>query len=167
MRSPTSSTPQDFASVYKYNRASGGYDSLTYVSTGWEGDSLNMTLNPGEGAFLGILSPFTNRFLGSVGHFMSQSFSVPIPQGWSIVSCPLPQAGPLTGPGGLGFPIQNGDQIFRYNCASGGYISDLFLNGVWEGDSAGNPPMLGVGESFWLSRTAPPGTWTRTFSVGP
>jgi hypothetical protein len=159
--------PPNLTAIYKFNRTSGAYDSITYVSTGWEGDDLNMTLNPGEGAFLGIASAFTNRFLGNVGNAISGSASAPIQQGWSIVSCPLPQAGPLTGPGGLGFPIQSGDQIYRYNCARGGYIQDLWNGTSWEGDSDGAPPAPNIGESFFFSRTAAAGNWTRTFSIGP
>jgi hypothetical protein len=157
--------PPNNTSVFKFNAASGGYDVLQFIGA-WEGDDLNMTLNPGEGAFIFAPSAFTTTFVGEV----ALSSSVPLTQGFQIISSALPQSLPLTGtpPAGLGFPVQPGDEVFQYNAASGGYTVNSFLAGAWEGDNEGAPPTPAIGESFFFRRSSSTGgSWTRTFSVGP
>jgi hypothetical protein len=148
--------------VYKFSRVSGGYDSIAYFSSGWEGDDLSMTLNPGEGAFFHAPSGYSPLFLGDV----RLSSSVPLQQGFSIISSAIPQRIPMPPPTGpsFGLPVLNGDWIYRWNCT--GFDSVVFLGGLWEGDDVGDPP-IAIGESFFFSRTAAAGNWTRTFSVGP
>jgi hypothetical protein len=157
--------PPPNTSVFKFNRTTGGYDQITYTGQ-WEGDDVEMTMNPGEGVFIGAPSAFNNTFVGEV----QLTSSVPLSQGFSIISSALPQALPLTPPtagaASLNFPAQTGDTVYQYDPATGGYIQDLWNGSSWEGDSAG-VPTPDVGEAFFFSRTAAAGSWNRTFSVGP
>src|SRR5687767_2502685 len=57
--------PPNNTAVYKFNKASGGYDTLQFLGA-WEGDDLDMTLNPGEGAFVFAPSAFSTTFVGEV-----------------------------------------------------------------------------------------------------
>jgi hypothetical protein len=155
--------PPAGTTVYKFNGA--GYDVIQFLGGAWEGDDLNMTLNPGEGAFVGATTAFNNTFVGEV----VLSSSVPLRQGFSVISSALPQSLPLTAPTAgapnLGFPVQNGDTVYQFTGT--GYQVDQFLGGAWEGDSGNVPPTPDVAESFFFGRTAAAGNWTRTFSVGP
>jgi len=159
-------SPPDGTAVFKFNPTSGGYSDLTYLGGAWEGNHPEATLNPGEGAFVYTGTPFTQRFLGEV----SLSSSVLINSGWNLMSAAVPQSAPLTDPppGGLGFPIQDGDQLFQFPCGGLGYIGNSYIGGAWEGDGGGATPSIAVGEAFWLFRgAAAAGTWNRTFTVGP
>jgi hypothetical protein len=159
--------PPNGTAVFKFNRTSGGYDSITYLGA-WEGDDLAMTLNPGEGAFLSAPSAFSTTFVGEV----QLTSSVPLAQGFQIISSALPQSLPLTPPTAgapsLAFPVLNGDEVYQFNRASGGYTANSYLGGAWEGDGNGAPPTPGIGEAFFFNRTTgAAGSWNRTFSVGP
>jgi hypothetical protein len=164
-------TPPNRTAIFKFDRGTGGYISITYLG-GWEGDDLDMTLGPGEGAFMSSDVAFTATFVGEV----QLSSALPIQTGFQIISSVLPQSlaldglandGSATPPAGLGFPVQNGDEVYQFNAATGGYISDSFLGGAWEGDSEGAAPVPDVGESFWVNRRlAAAGTWNRNFVVG-
>jgi hypothetical protein len=158
-------SPPEGTAVYKFDASIGGYVSLTYFGGGWEGDDLAMTLNPGDGAFLESPSAQTHRFLGDV----QPTSLVRIVRGFQIISSALPEAGNLTdpAPGGLGFPPAEGDVIYQYSCAIGGYIMHEYFLGEWLGDTGPEMPRIAVGESFWLNRpTGAPGNWQRSFSVG-
>jgi hypothetical protein len=157
--------PPNGTTVYKFNGS--GYDVIQYLGA-WEGDDLNMTLNPGEGAFIGTTTAFNNTFVGEV----VLTSSVPLRQGFSVISSVLPQSLPLTAatPGAganthLNFPVQNGDTVYQFT--GSGYQVDQYLSGAWEGDSGNVPPTPDIAESFFFGRTAAAGNWTRTFSVGP
>jgi len=158
-------SPPEGTALYKYDLAMGGYVANTYSGGQWEGDDAAMTLNPGEGAFLDSPSEQVYRFIGDVG----STLTIPIVRGFQIISSVLPEAANLTGPppGGLGFPVAEGDVIYQYSCAIGGYIMHEFFAGEWIGDTGPEMPQIAVGESFWLNRpTGASGTWTRNFSVG-
>jgi hypothetical protein len=162
--------PPNNTAVYKFNPATGGYDSVTYITgIGWDdggAGSINMTLSPGEGAFIFAETAFNNTFVGEV----ALSSTVPLVQGYSIISSALPQSLPLDAapPAGLGLPVAGGDQVYQFNRATGGYVFDEFITGLgWSGDSGG-PPVPDIGESFFFNRTtAAAGSWNRTFTVGP
>jgi hypothetical protein len=158
--------PPNNTAIFKFDRASGGYVSISYLGGAWEGDDLDMTLNPGEGVFISAGTAFTATFVGEV----QLSSTVPIGSGFQMVSSALPQSLPLDGapPAGLGFPIANGDETYQFDRTSGGYISNSYLGGAWEGDGGGAAPVPGIGEAFWVNRTsAPAGNWVRNFTVGP
>jgi len=159
--------PPEGTRVYKFRPDLGVYTMRQYVDGAWEGDEDGMTLNPGEGAFVWLPTVYSKRFLGEVPGLAQVS----IPNGTSILSSPLPERGPLNlaPPGGLGFPLRNGDVIFQWSCSRGTYRFNQYVDGMWEGDDAGAPPVVEIGEAFFLIRTGGsfPGTWTRSFSVGP
>ncbi|MCI0748722.1 MAG: hypothetical protein L0Y58_25215 [Verrucomicrobia subdivision 3 bacterium] len=151
--------------AFKYNLETGGYRFLNFVDGVWEGNHLDLTLEPGEGVFFSAPGAFTKRFLGQV----RLSSSVMLPSGFSLVSSALPMSGPITGlaPNGMGFPIGNGDQIYQWDCANQKYIFNQIIDGVWEGDGAGAVPLLNVGEAFFYSNAFGAKSWNRTFTVGP
>jgi hypothetical protein len=143
-------TPPERTEIYKYNQASGGYASISYLGGAWEGDNLEMTLNPGEGVFLYSPAAYTHRFLGEV----PQIGSVSITPGWNILSCPLPITGPVDQrpPNGLNFPVQSGDCFYPFRCTSA-YAIDCYFAPFWEGDSGGHAPIVAIGESFFYRST--------------
>jgi hypothetical protein len=163
--------PPDGTRAYKFNPQYGVFVNLNYVAgLGWDdggSGTIDITAHPGEGIFLYAMTPFTNTFFGEI----RLSSSVPLGTGFTIISSPVPQAGPIEPPPpiGLAFPIANGDQIYRWNCATGYYITDEYVAGIgWSGDSGGAAPVISIGEAFWLNRSsASAGSWNRTFSVGP
>jgi hypothetical protein len=140
-------SPPERTEVYKFNPATGGYVSLSYLGGAWEGDELEMTLHPGEGAFLHSPVAHTHRFMGEV----PLNASVAIMPGWNILSAPLPMSGRIDQ---LGFPVRDGDCFYPYRCNLS-YNIDCFLGGAWEGDSGGAPTIVAIGEScFFRSSTA-------------
>jgi len=156
-------SPPAYTVVFKYDPVVEGFPNLTFLGGAWEGDDLQMALAPGEGAFIYTRTAFTQRFLGEVSH----SLSLPIRRGLNLISSVLPQAGPvsLVPPSGLGFPIQEGDQLFQFPC--GFFVANSYLFGAWEGDAGGDVPVIGLGESFFLFRLGTGGTWNQTLAVGP
>jgi hypothetical protein len=153
------------AYVYKWDRITGAYTYLAYLDGAWEGDDLSLTLNPGEGAFCYPRQSFTQAFMGDV----RLNSSVTIPSGFSIISSPVPIAGPLSlpPPEGLGLSVMEGDMVFQWASDRGGWTYNIFLDGAWEGDGDGVPPFIDVGESFYFYRNGPAGTtWNRALAVG-
>jgi hypothetical protein len=157
-------TVLDNTQVYKFNRVAGGYDFLTYIDgVGWhDGDagSMDMTLGPGLGAFIYSDAAATLTFFGDVQRFTFFQ----IPTGFSVISSPVPQAGPLDlpPPAGLGFPVQDGDEIYQYNPQTRTYRYATYVQGMgWQGETT-TSPYIEVGESFWVHRRGAPGSWTRS-----
>jgi len=157
--------PPEGTQVYKFNPVTGGYVFIQYVDGAWEGDDLDMTLSPGEGVFLSANTAFTATFVGEV----QLTSAVPVAPGFSVVSSALPQSLPLSGapPAGLGFPVGEGDQVYQYNSATGGYTFNQFIDGAWEGDSGGAAPTPAISEAFFVNNAGASKSWARTFTVGP
>jgi len=151
-------SPAERTEIYKYSPAMGGYISLSYLGGAWEGDDLEMTLSPGEGAFLYSPVAQSLRFLGEV----SLIRSVPIPSGFSIISAPQPRTGPLNQ---MNFPTAQGICLFQWTCGATGYRSNCYIAGAWEGDDAGNVPAVGLGESFWVLNPGAPITWNGIYCI--
>lgn len=148
--------PADNTFVYKFNAANGGYVIIDYLG-GWEGDDLNMSLNPGEGVFISSPSQQNVTFVGEV---VLQS-SVSLPNGFSIISSVIPQSAPIDT---MGFPAADNDFVYQYNPSNGGYIINDYLGG-WEGDGNGTAPTPAIGESFFFFNPGGTRAWTRTFTV--
>jgi len=113
-----------------------------------------MTLAPGEGAF--IYNPgeaFNALFVGEV---KQGELTTPVPQGFSIVSSQVPQSGALDTE--LGFPVSEGDVVYRFDNASGSYSISAFEFGEWAA------PVPLVGEAFFVNKVSAV-NWTRTFNV--
>jgi len=153
-------TAPDGTTVYKWSNSQNRYFINDFADGSWEGDDLNMTMNPGEGVWFKAPTPFTNTFVGQI----ALSSSVPIPHGFSIISSAVPQAGTLTA---LQYGATEGDTTYQWSPAQNKYIINDFADGAWEGDTAGGPTVA-VGEGFWLKNpNASAETWARTFNVGP
>jgi hypothetical protein len=144
--------------VYKFNGT--GFDIGTQdldLSGGYDPASVaNATVVPGQGVFVRVDAPATVTFVGEVPQ---GSLSNPIPAGLSIVSSQVPQEGTAAA---LGYLPLNGDQLYFWNEATQAYLICTYDADFAAYDPA--LPTLGVGEAFFLRRSAA-GAWTRTFSV--
>lgn len=160
-------SPPESTRIYKYNPATGGFVFAQFVDGQWEGADAAIALNPGEGMFL--WSTLTShRFLGDVP---TGNRSVQVPQGFSLLSNPLPEAGPvnLLPPGGIGLPVREGSAVFQWNCGQGNpghYIFNQYIDGAWEGSAGGGIPTVSIGEAFFFFNPGPSFGWNRNFSVG-
>jgi hypothetical protein len=154
----------DGTELYKFNQASGNYIYKIYAGGSWFGDPDTVTLNPGEGAWVNPPSAWTQTYVGEV----PLTTSIPVPTGFKIYASALPQSLQLdtAPPAGLGFPLGDGDAIYRWNGT--GFVYQIYAGGAWFGDTS-TPPVPNIGESFWISRDAanPATSWNRTFTVGP
>lgn len=111
-------------------------------------------LLPGHGAiFFNPTSEY--KSLSFVGEVMQGNLSIPIPSGFSVRSSIVPQPGHLLDD--LQFPISEGDVIHIFDRDHQKYVLHPYENGKWK---AGQP-VLNVGESFWVAKTAA-GNWSRS-----
>jgi len=157
-------TAADNTQIFKFSRETVGFDVLSYIEgVGWDdggAGSLDMTLGPGDGAFVYSPTPATLTFFGDVQPYMV----VEVPTGFSIVSSPVPQAGPLdqAPPAGLGFPVQDGDEIYQYNLQAGSYKYATYIEGLgWQGETM-TSPYIEVGEAFFVYRPGAASYWARS-----
>jgi hypothetical protein len=168
-------SPPEGTRIFKFNPVNDTYDQILFLGGVYEGDMPeSMTLGPGEGVFIDPPSSFTHTFVGEV---QLQS-TVNLLVGPNMVSSVLPQSLPLDGlandgnatpPAGLGFVPAEGDRVFKFKPSNDTYDQDLFLGGVWEGDSGGAAPVPGISEAFWIDSSATasyPRSWSRNFVVG-
>jgi hypothetical protein len=142
------------ATVFKFTGA--GFESATYDDLDEAWDNPNITLAPGEAAWMlnPEAAPVTLTFVGEV---MQGNLSNPLPAGFSMKSSMVPQAGLISS---LGLVAEAGDTIFLFR--NGAYVSSTYddLDEAW-----GAPePDPAVGEGFWFSTTTAR-EWTRQFSV--
>lgn len=139
-------------SVYKFE---GGTYNINNKLPVWQ--QPDMSLMPGEGVFIQnkTAEPFTITFVGEV---MQGTLNNDIPEGFSIQSSMVPQAGVLDTD--LGWEAQSGDVIYVFDNAANNYIISSRLGPVWSPAA----PMVGVAESFFVKVNAAR-TWTREFSV--
>jgi hypothetical protein len=158
--------PPDGTAVYPFDPMSGGYLITQYISpaaggTGWEG-ATTMHLRPGGGVVVYAPSAFSKTFVGEV--ILNSTNRLPV--GYSLISSMIPQSLPLTGIPELSFPVAEGDTIYQFDFATGGYRINQFLLGAWEGDNGGAPPASALGECFFLFREQP-GLWIRDIRPSP
>jgi hypothetical protein len=154
--------PPEGTALYKLNPATGGYLSADYVDGAWEGDDPQMTLAPGEGAFVYSPAAWVLKLEGEV----PLTWSLPVPQGFSIMASPCSFVGL---PDGL---FGAGSCIYVFNPATGGYQGncDPELISICFGclDCEPCPPPainVAVGESFWVNVVRAQ-SWTGALSVG-
>jgi hypothetical protein len=157
-------SPPEGTRVYKFNPALGGFVIAQFIDGAWEGSDAEMTLNPGEGAFMQT-SLTSHRFLGDVP---SGNLGVQIPQGFSLISNHLPEAGPvnLLPPDGIGLPVRDGTRIYQWHCLTQGFLFSQYVDGMWERDGSLGAPTVAIGEAFYFYNPGPALTWNRSFSVG-
>ncbi len=139
--------------IYKFNPVTSSY-TLNVVDFGaWT--LPDMTLSPGEGVFINVLSAsVTATFVGEVPQ---GPLSQALPSGFSIQASQVPQEGQLDTV--LGFPAVDGDVVYLFDNGSGAYTIHAFDFGDWS-----TPPVPSVGESFFVNKISA-ANWTRTFSV--
>lgn len=114
-------------------------------------------LVPGEGAI--IFNPTTDfKTLNFVGDVSQGRLTNPIPAGMSIRSSIVPQPGQLNTD--LAFPIAEGDVVHVFDRDQQKYMIYTFTAQGW----GGNPPVIGVGESFWIGKKHP-GNWVRNIAL--
>ncbi len=142
----------DGTTIYKYNNATGKYAINSFSFGQW--DNASDTLTPGQGAFISVLSTYTNTFVGEV---MQGSLTNAIAKGFSIISSQVPQTGKLSTD--LGYAAKEGDTVYKFSNATSKYVQSNFSFGSWDTE-----PTINVGEGFFISTTAAT-VWTRTFST--
>jgi hypothetical protein len=121
----------------------------------------NMTLSPGQGAF--IKNPGTTPFkVTFVGEVPQGNLSTPLVAGFQVVSSQVPQKAALDTV--LGFPVVETDVVYLFDCATQNYVVKAYEIGEWTGGTAPEP---NVGEAFFVKKAATPAPtpWTRSFSV--
>jgi len=117
----------------------------------------NETLSPGEGAiFFNPTSDFRN--INFAGEVPQGNLLMPIASGFSIRSSQIPKPGRLHTE--LGFPLAPGDVVHLFDRDKQNYAIYEYDAKKWES----NPPIVGVGESFWIGK-ATPGNWIQHFTV--
>jgi len=145
-------------SLYKFSPTTGAYASAVFddLDNAWVPNP-NITLTPGEGAFVNAAAQFSNTFVGEVAQ---GALKTSMPAGFSIVSSQVPQEGRVDTV--LGFPAIPGAQIFQFVNATGSYKSATFddLDNAW----LPAVPTPKVGEAFWVKLGAP-ADWNRTFDI--
>jgi hypothetical protein len=152
--------PPDQTEAYFF--VGGAYRVVTFIDgIGWDGDpaDLNLTLAPGNGAFINAPSAFTATFVGEV---LTGSVDVSVKSGFSIVSSAIPQAGQLETD--LKFQPLDGDEVYKWNGAT--FDVFTFLLGIgWESNGTAGEPVFAVGDSFFANS---PGSnsrvWNRVFN---
>lgn len=141
--------------VMKWNGSA--YEYYTWDGSSWGGNG-NVTLNPGEGAFL--VDPSSNpipvTFIGSVREGQS---SLSLPKGqYSFTSSILPKAGYFQTT--LGYNPNGGDEFLAWSGTS--WLSSQYsvLMGRWNNGE----PLLKVGEAFMIWPSKTDNVWTENYS---
>lgn len=140
--------------LYKF--AGGAYTSPSEfygVGLGWDP---NVSLAPGEGAFIKVPTAATVTFVGEVA---TGSTTTPVPAGFSMKSSVVPQSGGLTTV--LGFPGGEGDLVYFWNTASQTFGSPFESYGALGWDPS--EPSPAVGEGFFVKKVTG-ADWIRNFN---
>lgn len=115
------------------------------------------TLSPGEGAL--ICNPTDDfKVINFVGDVMQGNLLNPVPSGFSIRSSLLPRAGRLDMD--LNLPFSEGDVVHLFDRDKQTYVEYIYPSRRWELE----PPMIGVGEAFWVGKSAPV-NWVQKLGV--
>jgi hypothetical protein len=144
--------------VYLYSQAAGFTPAVR--DFGEWGTPGTTVIAPGSAFFVAnnAATPLTQTFVGEVPQ---GALTTPLQNGLNLIGSQVPQAGKLGAD--LGFPGVDGDILYQWNPATGGYKdANIYDFGAW---SLGDPD-IAVGEGFWVSKNGA-GNWTRNFSVNP
>lgn len=148
----------DGTQIFKWTGST--FSVATFEDPGTGGEwSQNLTLNPGEGAFIrnNSATPLTITFVGEV---LQGALSNAIPAGYSIRSSMVPQSGRVSSV--LGLPAADGDQLFRWTGSS--YSIATYEDPGGGGEWSPAEPIVNVGEAFFIRKGAP-ANWVRNFTV--
>jgi hypothetical protein len=114
---------------------------------------LEEKLAPGDGAI--FYKPSNDYKSHSfVGELQQGNLAMPVQAGFSLRSSLVPRAGNLQDD--LAFPIADDDVIHLFDRERQKYLLHPFEKGKWQN----GPPILGVGESFSVAKTAA-ANWTQ------
>jgi hypothetical protein len=141
--------------LYKFDGSFGSPAEAGGLGVGWD---VNLSLAPGEGAFIQLPTAKTVTFVGEVTQGNTTNS---MPAGFSIRSSVVPQSAGLTSV--LGFPAEAGDIVYFFNKATQSYAGGLYESGggnLWDPSE----PSPAVGEAFWVQKAAP-ANWVRDFNV--
>ncbi|TXT49500.1 MAG: beta-glycosidase-like protein [Limisphaerales bacterium] len=143
------------SSVFKYNPASGGFESASYAFGTWSG---NLTLNPGEGVSFrnSQTNATTLTFIGEIpeGHIVT-----PIGTNFGIYGSAVPLGGRLEAV--LGLPVASALRLDFWNNATTNYSVYQYYSGLGWFPSA--PPSVAVGDAFWVSGFPQGTNWVQDF----
>jgi hypothetical protein len=163
--------------VYKYNPAHGGYaedfgDSQgSSYANGWDNNG-TITMNPGEAIWFnnGASSNLVATFVGTVPQGTN---TVPIQQGYQMISSPVPFSGDLVT--NMGFTnYADSSIVYVYSnpaTPKPGY-TEYFVD-IQGGDCGymsqwDTPdPVLNVGEGFFYNSGPGATPWVQVFSINP
>jgi hypothetical protein len=143
--------------LYKYSGSFGSPAEFFGVGVGWD---VNLSLAPGEGAFIQVPSPKTVTFVGEV---VQGNTTNALPAGFSIRSSVVPQSAGLSSV--LGFPAVAGDLLYFFNKTTQSYsggVYESFGGNLWDPSE----PSPAVGQAFWVQKAAA-ANWVRNFTVAP
>jgi hypothetical protein len=155
--------------VYLWNGA--GFDqTINDPDFGWSPENVaQRTLLPGSGAFVRLPANAGNRTLTFVGEVVQgQNLSVPIAQGFNLVSSIVPQEGTATT---LGYQPQANDVLYFWNETAnqnGPGPAQSYVQTVYDaefGEFSIPLPTLAVGDAFFIRSQTGNRTWTRNFNV--
>jgi hypothetical protein len=154
--------------AYAWNEGELKFDIVTsFGAAGWSGP---LEFLPGGGGFIGASAEFTVTFVGEVMQSVPPYVAAagdplqnPIPEGLSIRSSMVPQAGALADLGLDNLPFQS--TVYTWDVADQKYAINTLLvpPDTW---SLGAAPSLEVAEAMFVA--IPEGqalTWERVFSV--
>ncbi len=139
-----------------------GWDPVT-VNGKQVDPSTNVTLNPGEAAFLDNVNATTTfTFVGTVPQGTN---TVSIASGFNLISSIVPQSGHLVAD--LGFPVsssgsQDGDFAYLFSNSTG---YSVYQPDSLTGSMDPSDPTVAVGTGVFYVANGGPVTWTRIFSV--
>jgi len=162
--------------VYKYDPISqwrlAVYQAPPWDPTNPQWDVPDMTLLPGEGAFVynPSATPFTNTFVGEV--IQGTNLTVNLPGnyttnvGFQLVGSLIPQEGQLATD--LGFPARDGDVIYTYRNSTEQWRLYDYTAPPWDPTNpqwTSGEPTITVGQGFFVYRPTPGQNWVRNFTV--
>ena len=148
-----SSTP---FGIYVYKFVDSGYSTYMCLGgTSWSPNS-NMTLNPGEGAFINNNSgsPITNTFVGTV---LQGTFTNAVPSGFSMKGYNVPISGLIHS--NLNYPATFGDYLYTWTGSN--YSTYMCLGSSW----SPSEPTISIGQSFFISHSGAATNWVVNFIV--
>jgi hypothetical protein len=146
---------QDGTVAFKYAQGAGfAVDGFEFG----EWANPNVKVAPGEGFFLqnNAAAPQTVTFVGEVPQ---GTLKTALAKGLNLISSQVPQAGKLVAD--LKFPAADGDVVYQWDTVGQKYKAP---NGYEFGEFAGGDPTIGVGEGFFVNKSAA-SSWDRTFAV--
>jgi hypothetical protein len=148
--------PADGTTVYKWDPSIGDFVISTYVGflNTWQP---NITMDPGQGAFIDAKEETTLTFVGEV--LQGDDLVVNLAAGFSMVGSLVPAEENLVD-AAVNFPLADGDTVYFFR--NGDYEITSYASFL--GAFNPTPAIPRVGEGFWVFKNEA-ASWTRSFSV--